>query len=272
MSYNKEKMRDRLALELSKNNATDGRHSDILVLYPNNPHYPKLTYHNTEHVVSVLALFALLLKMSPKEPCDGYHLAAATTALAFHDVDHSGQSDTVLDEDGLTNIDRACARYLDYVIDNGLPVPQRQQDLVVGYIRATQYPYVETLDEALDFRMVNLIRDADLLWGMMPGNQEQSMLGLWMEQVNCGAIPNEPCDIQPLLVRQINFIKDYKPASRAGSAFKSAFWVEATESWAMVALEFMRQEEAAKMVSAMADGEVLQLRSAIKKELPRPTA
>lgn len=272
MSFNKEKMNDRLVIELSRNNSTDGHFADVLDLYTQNPVYPKLAYHNVDHVVSVLSLFGLLLRMSPKDPTDGYHLAAARTALAFHDIDHSGHGDSVLDENGLNNIDRAIARYLDYIIDGGLTVTQQQQDLVVGYICATQYPPIETLDVALDPKVVALIRDADMLWGMMPGNQEQCMLGLWMEQVNSGAVPNEPCDIEQLLVRQIGFIRDYKPGSRAGSAFKSAFWVEATENWAMVALEFMRQEEAARMVSAMADGEVLQLRSAIKKELPRPTA
>lgn len=272
MPYNKSQMTERLKQEMQRHNLKDGRSAQILKLYSQNPEYQKLAYHNVDHVRSVLALFELLVKMTPKDFAPAHHISAARIALAFHDIGHSGFSDDIIGDDGHNNIARAIARYLDYVIDNAVPTDQYQQDLITGYVTATQFPYVEYLPEVLHPQVVALVRDADMLWGLMPGNQEQCMIGLWMEQVNSGAAPNEPCDIEQLLVRQISFIKDYKPGSRAGSAFKSAFWVEATEKWAMVALEFMRQEEAARMVSAMADGEVLQLRTAIKKELPRPTA
>ena len=261
MSFNKEQMLEIYQTNLQRYEGPQWQ--DIFALYEAQPNYATLTYHNVDHVKSVMALADLMAKLEPLPKELNVHFITARTALAYHDLGHSGHNDAHVGADGKDNIDRAIAMTAEHRTDS-------PNQLVLDYIAATRYPMFEGLPGETNETVVNLIRDADMLWGLLPGNAEQSMLGLWLEQVASGAVEDKPCDIIALLTRQINFIGDYQPLSRGGRLFKHAFWVKSTEAWSLVALEFLRQIEAAKAVEEMSDSDLLRLQAAIREQLPRP--
>lgn len=270
MSFNKETMLEQIEKSRTRYRNPRSDWSNRLALYEECPHYERLTYHNADHVRDVMALFDLLCKIQGLPTEMGPEINAARMALTYHDIDHNGLSDVVVDEQGLDNIERAVARMRAEELSTYTPV---QLEHMADYLRNTRYPASEsTIGSNCHPVVVALMRDADILWGLLPGNYEQSMLGLWMERVNSGAEENKRCDIEALLIRQIHFIRDYKPLSRAGRHFKQAFYIKATEGWALVALEFMRQQQAAQAVSDMADEEVLVLHTAIKNQISPLTA
>ncbi len=273
MSFNKETMLEQIEKSRTRYRNPQSSWPDRLARYEDCPHYERLTYHNADHVRDVMALFDLLCKIQdlPAELND--EVATARLALTYHDIDHSGLSDAAVDENGLDNIERAIGRMKELLSESFVRHTPAQFNVLADYVRNTRYPAPESpVGPNCHPLIVALMRDADVLWGLLPGNYEQSMLGLWMERVNSGAEEDKPCDIEKLLIRQIHFIRDYEPLTRAGHHFKQAFYVQATEGWALVALEFMRQKQAAEAVSDMADEEVLVLRQAIKNQVSSPTA
>lgn len=276
MSYNKEKMLERLERSLQRYRVNEndpvapGSFRAIDEFYRRQPGYEQRAYHNYHHVISVTALFDLLAKIDDASQSQISEVFIARKAILLHDVGHSGWPDSyVSPEDGLDNIERAIKLTREFLTQEQMSEDYQQQ--VCEYVALTRYP----IDPAAPTgqtseQVVALMRDADILWGLMPENAEQSMLGLWLEQVASGAAPDAPCDIEALLMRQIHFIRDYKPLSPAGQHFKAAFYIQGTEAWAHVALEFMRQVEAAKAVEELSDHDLLRLSSAIKNGLRDP--
>ena len=269
MSYNKEKILELIEKNRARYRATTSPHAAAFDLYRTQSNYEQLTYHNVDHVIDVVSLYDLLIKMDNLDRMNA-DMVSARTALIYHDVGHSGHPDNVEGEDGRDNIERAVTLASQHLLEQDPSTSDRQLYAICNYIRSTRYPAPSEDFNGIDTRVVDYMVDADILWGLLPGNAEQSMLGLWIEQVNSGATENKPCDIEALLTRQIKFIQTYQPATRAGRHFKQALFVQASEAWALVALEFLRQQELAQAVETMADEELLRLHSAIKRELPRP--
>lgn len=275
MSQNKDKI-----LKLLANTSIEGRVRPILKRYELAPNYEQLTYHNAKHVASVLNLFEILRKLS------GMHfekslLEAAELAIAFHDINHSGSPDTVVDDNGQGNIERALSAFRTWRESN--KIGEQQAMYVELLIWATRYPQmphaadcaerkdcVFTHDDIIFFghdhaftKVMHMIQDADMLWGTMPGNAEQCMLGLVTERRHAG-IDDGEFDILKTLVNQINFIKKYEPLSAAGRVYKNAMFEAATEAWAHVALQYQRQLEAAEVVKNLSDSQVLALAAAMR--------
>jgi len=254
-------------LKLIDNSKIDGRYRTILALYQNNPEYAKLAYHNVDHVIAVLNLFEVLRKLSGKGWSKD-QLKAAELAIAFHDINHTGHPDSREDEKGFTNIHHAIAVFNGWALENRLPRTVHVE--AADIIEATAYPPVPTTaaryGASVDTELLNLVRDADMLWGMVPGNAEQCMLGLWAERRNAGLEP-DTIDIFKVLTNQIKFIQNYQPLSAAGRTFKNAMTDDANTAWSLVAIQYQRQIMAAEMVSQMTDDEVLRLAAAMKLPL-----
>lgn len=258
-------------LKLLAKTKIEGRYRSILNLYANNPIYPKLTYHNVDHVVSVLNLFEVLRKLSGKG-FSKLNLQSAYLAAAFHDIDHSGHPDTHADESGATNIGRAIAAFTHWT--HRRFDANKSDDVVVTLgagilIKMTEFPNkLPALFDAELNELSNMLRDADILWGTMPGNAEHCMLGLWAEWRNAGLV-TDPIDIFDVLTKQIRFIQNYQPLSAAGRAYKNAMFEDASTAWSLAALQYQRQIMAAEAVSALTDDEVLALANSMRPEVRR---
>jgi hypothetical protein len=264
-------------LKLLANTDISGRHRKILDLYQDNPTYPNLTYHNVDHVKSVLNLFEVLRKLSGQQ-FDKQQLQAAEVATAFHDINHSGHPDTDSD-----NIPKAIAAFLTFRgYESGQAMDMamlgsdeltgdykcHEDTLTVGFIQGTAYPHYNEELNYLEMREVDrevlaMVRDADMLWGLMPGNAEHCMMGLWNERLNAG-LETDKLDILDRLTKQIKFIQSYNPLSAAGRTFKSALFVDATNAWATVALQYQRELDAIELVQSLSDDKVLELAKAIQ--------
>lgn len=228
---------------------------------------PEFSYHNAAHARSVLAVFDLLVKLEGIELHSNLR-HAARQAIVYHDIDHMGTPDSHHADDGRTNIERA----LD--VFGKLYTPGADDELfhlIHYFIEYTEFPHTPVGEEEPYPEIVGLIRDADILWGLFPENFEVTLLGIWLEQIESGYnTEKKPCDIEALLVNQIKFIQQYEPYSKAGKQLKNALFNQATEGWATVALEFLRQMEAAEMVSEMATDQVFGLHKAIKDAISQP--
>lgn len=251
-------------LKLLANTKIDGRYRTILELYKNNPEYAKLAYHNVDHVKAVLNLFELLRKLSGKGWTKD-QLKAAELAIAFHDINHSGHPDTHVGEDGLRNLHRAISAFSQWAATQNLSYAIKCE--VGDIIEAADFPHVPVTGNRyganVDAEIIALVRDADMLWGLLPGNAEQCMLGLWAERRNVG-LETEEIDILKVTTNQIKFIENFQPYSSAGRTFKNAMMDDGAVAWAHVAIQYQRQIMAAEMVSQMSDEEVLRLAAAMK--------
>ncbi|WJJ54950.1 hypothetical protein [Xanthomonas phage RTH11] len=236
-----------------------------LNLYTTTEHYAKLAYHNIDHVRSVLNLFEVLRKLS------GQHfskdqLKAAELALAFHDIDHTGYPDTAEDENGLTNTLRAIKYVTDWALRN--KIPHVVMVTALDLIDASAYPHEKVPSKRygseVNQALLDLTRDADILWGMMPGNAAHCMLGLWAESHNVGRTTGA-VDIGNILTNQLLFLRNYVPHSGAGRTFKNAMADLAGEAFANAAIHYQRQLIAADAMMEMSDDEVLRLQDAIKR-------
>ncbi|QVD49214.1 hypothetical protein LUCX_144 [Xanthomonas phage vB_XciM_LucasX] len=237
------------------------RYRTILALYPKNPRYKELPYHNAEHVRAVLNLFEILRKLSGKG-FNKQQLKNVELALAFHDINHSGFGDAHQDEEGETNIGKALAAFYAWQDDKKLSTDDRHA--VIAFIEATRYPHDEVAvpDGSPDIdALIGLVRDADILWGMLPGNAEQCMIGLWLEQRNAGAEVSQ--DVFEILKRQLHFIRDYQPFTAAGRTFKNAMFDQATLAWSQTALDYQRQLELAAQVKDMPAADIQALAYAL---------
>lgn len=199
----------------------------IFDLYPENPVYDRLHYHTVEHVIAVMRLFTVL-RLLRGQFFDTKHVMIAELALAFHDINHTGHSDTFVNDYGWGNISFALATLGRHKKKCGtLDVP-----LIASYIEATEYPHKDLPEviALLDTDVLALVRDADILWGMLPGCAEQSMVGLWRERFDAGIDRVMPSP-QQMLDRQLKFIHEYVPFSQAGRSFKDAMMEEAVAAW-----------------------------------------
>ena len=255
-------------LKLLASTDISGRHRKILQLYPNNPVYANLTYHNADHVASVLNLFEVLRKLS-NQGFSKTALRNVETAIAFHDLNHSGRPDPDSLIDDEDNIGRTTSAFVDWAEETNYPMKERLT--VYQLIRATAWPrgydgfrYIPV--ECEQRELVAMMQDADMLWGLMPGNAEQSMLGMWKER-RAADLETGELDVFELLTKQIKFIQSYAPLSSAGRSFKNAMFVAASEAWALVSLQYQRELNIAEMVKDMSDAEVLQLAQATRAEV-----
>lgn len=252
-------------LKLLKSTNIAGRHRAALHLNTANANYAKLAYHNVDHVRSVLNLFEVLRKLS------GQHfskdeLKAAELAIVFHDIEHSGHPDVVEGEDGLTNIQRAVQYFTNWALRNKLDHTLTVNVLTI--IEASGFPHTTPLAKrygaTVSDELVALTRDADLLWGMMPGNAEQCMIGLWAEAYNVGR-ETGTVDIGKILTNQLMFLRKYVPQSGAGRMFKNGMADLAGEAFANAAIHYQRQLMAADAMMELSDAEALRLQDAIKR-------
>ena len=259
MSQNKDKI-----LKLLANTKIAGHYRPILNRYSENPEYAKLAYHNTDHVVSVLNLFEVLRKLSGQSFSKD-ELSAAYPALALHDIMHSGKPDFMTDEDNLGNIQRAVNFATQWGLDNHLK-PTVLAD-TLEYIEATEYPnrtpVARRYNSNVNPALIAMIRDADMLWGWMPGNAVLGMMRVGGERRNVGLEENQ-LDIMKTLTNQIVFIQKYEPLSGPGRTFKNAMFEDGCTAWSLVALEYQRQVMAAEMVSELSDEQILHLAASMK--------
>lgn len=256
-------------LKLLDTTDISGRYRVHLNTYRTGHSYAKLAYHNVGHVSQVLNLFEVLRKLSGQH-FSKIDLKRAELALAFHDADHNGHPDNVADDEGKRNIHRAIEHFQRWADDNN--VSREEQDIVASYIAATEYPISGDFAEHPEVQvgLVALMRDADCLWGMMPGNAEMCMLGLWVERRNVG-LENDEVDILKILTNQVKFLGKYTPWSAAGRTFRNAMADTAALAFGTVAMEYQRQLMAADAVQAMSDDEVLALRDSMRRNLIEQT-
>lgn len=210
-----------------------GRYDEIFNLYRAMPNYRHLHYHNVEHVEAVLTLFRTLVAMTLLTPASfpAEQLEAAELAVAFHDISHSGRPDSARDAGGWNNVMRALVELSRWNTVHGKKVPIIR---ACDYIEITEFPHQPfdelLLDGGMNVELACMIRDADILWGMLPGCAEQSMIGLWKERKAVGLEEGE-LDAVQLLSRQLSFINNYAPQSAAGQIFKDLMLVPATLAW-----------------------------------------
>jgi hypothetical protein len=252
-------------LKLLQSSKIDGRYRTIWDLYPNNANYALLAYHSVDHVKAVLNLFEVLRKLSGKG-FDKTKLDATYLAAAFHDINHSGYPDShVSANDGVsdgTNIGYAVEAYMSWAFSQSKN-PANMSDVIL-LIKSTEYPSKNIrIDDPELLELSNMLRDADMLWGTMPGNAEQCMIGLWAERRNAG-LADDKLDVLVALTNQIKFIQNYQPLSSAGRTYKNAMFKDAAVAWAEAALYYQRQIEAVNIVNELSDGEALQLAAAIQ--------
>lgn len=252
-------------IKLMDNTDITGRYRTHLNTYRDGKDYAKLAYHNTAHVSQVLNLFEVLRKFSGQGFAKA-DLKRIELAIVFHDADHSGHPDSFVDDYGMRNIHRAQRHFYKWADSVGLH--NNEQVIIGNYISMSEFPlsgdWFKHPESNRD--LINLFRDADALWGMMPGNAEACMLGLWAERRNAGLEADE-IDILKVLTNQVKFLGTYEPLTAAGRAFRNAMADKAAAAFAQVAMEYQRQLMAADMVTEMSDDEVLRLRDAIKQDL-----
>lgn len=247
-----------------------GRYRTALKVSEQNPEYKKLYFHSLEHIKSVLNLFDILRRLSGK----GFNkqlIKAGHLAAAFHDAGHSGHPDPHISEDGRGNVARAVYQFTRWALEQRLD--SELMNNVTLLIWSTEYPAregspAETMSPELR-EISDMLRDADMLWGTMPGNAEACMFGLFAERREAGLeVPTledgvKP-DIKTILVNQIKFVQSYVPRSNAGRSYKNAMFDQASESWATAALEFERQMIWSDEVNKMPSDEVLRLAGALQ--------
>ncbi len=245
-------------LKLLSNTRIHTRYRSILNRYRENPEYAKLAYHNTNHVIAVLNLFEVLRKLSGKG-FSKHLLDQVYLAIAFHDIEHSGHPDLATGADGKKNIVRALDAFEQWRESD--TITDEQAAIVAFVIRSTQYPSMPGLScsSAELAELANMVRDADMLWGLMPGNAGACMLGMRAEREAVG-LPVEQ-DTLICLKNQIEFIKDYKPHSSTGRMFKNALFEDASTAWAEAALA----EERRRMIIA----QTTQISSSLASQLGR---
>jgi len=250
-------------LKLLDSTDITGRYRTHLNTYRDGRDYAKLAYHNSGHVSQVLNLFEVLRKLSGKG-FSKIDLKRAELAIVFHDADHSGHPDSYVDDYGMRNVHRAHRHFLKWAEENNLP--ESEQVIIANYIHMTEYPISGdwSVHPQVNEELVGLIRDADCLWGMMPGNAEMCMLGLWAERRNVGLEADE-IDIRKVLTNQVKFLGNYQPHSVVGRTFRNAMADSAGLAFATVAMEYQRQLMAADMISELSDDEVLRLRDGLKQ-------
>ena len=252
-------LKDRI-LKLLANTDITGRHRKIFDLYPTNPYYENLAYHNVSHVKGVLNLFEVLRKLS-NQGFSKTALRNVETAIAFHDLNHCGRSDPDSSIDGADNISRAAVAFVNWAEETKYPVKERLS--VYQLIRATAWPrgfdgFRYNGQEGEYRELAAMMQDADILWGMVDQSAEQCMLGMWQERFNVG-LEEGTIDIFKTLETQLKFIQQYEPVSKAGKIFKHVMFTQASETWATVALDYERNLMLATMVSEMPDDEVVKL-------------
>lgn len=255
--------------KLLKNTKIDNRFRTILLLYRDMPHYPNLAYHDVKHVSSVINLFEIFRKLSGKG-FDKLNLKAAYLAAAFHDIDHTGFPDSRTNDVDGTNIGRAIAVFTSWAVAN-LKLPECDETALIAktilLISSTECPNNgPCIKDPELLELSAMLRDADMLWGTMPGNAEQCMIGMWAERNNTGLESGSP-NIFHLLTQQIKSIQSYQPLSTPGRTYKNFIFKEAAERWAEVALEYQRQIEAAALVEQMSDEGVLKLAASLRQPL-----
>lgn len=252
-------------IKLLDNTDISGRYRVHLNTYREGRDYEKLAYHNTAHVSQVLNLFEVLRKMTGQH-FSKVDLKRAELAIAFHDADHSGHPDSYEDDYGMRNIHRAQRHFLKWAAANNMS--DAEQAIICNYIALTEYPISGDwfVHPEVNADLVNLINDADCLWGMMPGNAEMCMLGLWAERRNVG-LEDEAIDILKVLTNQVKFLGSYEPRSGVGRVFRKAMADTAGLAFGQVAMDYERQLMAADAVAALSDEEVLRLRDSIKKDI-----
>lgn len=211
----------------------DGRYDEIFNLHRAMPNYRHLHYHNVEHVDAVLTLFRTLVAMTLPTPASfpAEQLEAAELAVVFHDISHSGRPDSARDAGGWNNIMRAMVELSKWNTARAKKVPIVR---ACDYIEITEFPHqpfeVMQIDGGMNVELACMVRDADILWGMLPGCAEQSMIGLWKERKAVGLEEGE-LEVEQLLSRQLSFINDYAPQSAAGQIFKDLMLEPAILAW-----------------------------------------
>lgn len=258
-----------IILKLLQNTNIAARFRRVLELYKDNAEYAKLAYHNVDHVAAVLNLFEVLRKLTGKQ-FSKRNLEVAYLAAAFHDINHTGHPDTNFVEHD-NNISLACRRFREWAeIENNLD--SEIADDVTMLIYRTQYPrehaaFTETRVPTGELaELADMLCDADMLWGTMPGNAEPCMLGMWAERRNAD-LESEEIDILKILTNQIKFIQSYVPRSAVGRKYKKAMFDDASAAWALVALQYQRQIEAAEVVKELSDTQVLTLNAAMRPHI-----
>ncbi len=256
-------------LNLLASTKIDGRYRTLLEHYKLNGIYDKLFYHNTDHVRAVLNLFEVLRKISGKG-FEKSKLEAAYLAAVFHDIYHTGKPDTHFDEHAGNNIGIAVTYFTSWAVTNrNLENPQDYRLVAdtILLIKSTEYPNTSTEITDPELRELSyMLRDADMLWGTMPGNAASCMIGMWMERHAAG-LETGTIDIAKTLVNQLNFIRNYQPLSAAGRTYKNAMFEDASAAWAAAALEYERQIQAAEIVSELSAAEALQTAHAIRNSI-----
>lgn len=217
------------------------RYSEILSHHRTFPNYEHLHYHNEKHVAAVLNLFEVLVRLSGRDFPQS-HISSAELAIAFHDIGHTGHPD--LHDDGRSGNNIVRALLIFY--QSPYSYSGKKTNLVATLIELTKYPHEPIDSEAMalftacefNLELLYMVRDADILWGMLPGCAEQSMIGLWKERKAAGLEEGE-MDPRALLKRQLEFIRSYVPYSKPGQVFKSDILEIAEACWRAVAAKYV---------------------------------
>lgn len=153
-----------------------------------------MLYHTTMHMDGVALLCLDLLPESAKESHD--EIFSLLAAALIHDMDHTlGEfSDDV-------NIQNAISALHDWIWQSDSnPDFKRLEKEIEKLILITQFPYTE--DRVPQTVYEKVLRDADILWGVMPGRAVTIVEGLRGELVS--VFPQYAFDDH----RLINFVYD----------------------------------------------------------------
>jgi hypothetical protein len=189
----------------------------------------RLPYHNSVHVYGVLRLVSTFRKLDPELP-KGPVVRAMELAAVYHDFNHTGQPDAHQDVAGHDNLHRARSGLRDSIHVTLLPA-----DLIEAaenLIELTRYPHAPlTTQDPLTRRTVETLRDADMLWGLLPENHRDCLVGVGLEFAD--PRPEDPLTLDwvGIVQRQTAFITAYTPYTSLGRSFKNAFLAEAVEDW-----------------------------------------
>lgn len=215
-------------LELYAKTHPEKPYSKDLLRYRQNGQDQRLPYHNSVHVSAVLRLAATMRKMDSELP-RGPIARAMDLAVAYHDFNHTGKNDAYRDGDGKTNILRALDGLMSSTHVQLLPAELIETaSLLLTY---TAYPHEGVPTDPQVARVVNLLRDADMLWGLLPDHHRDCLVGVGVEFAD--PRPEDPTEMDwaTIVDKQIAFIEAFQPYSSIGRGFKSAFLAEAIASW-----------------------------------------